>query len=124
MLSRSNKGFSLIEVIVTVAVLSTAIMFVFRSFATVLAASKIGQNMTLACLRAENELYKIEQEQRKSNSPLDGKGSDAAQVFSWNYVTGKNPNWNLMNCAFAVSWKEKKGNVPRQLQIDTFLSMP
>lgn len=125
MLSRSGRGFSLIEVIVTVAVLSTAIMFVLRSFAAALAASKIGQDMTLACLLAENEFWKVEQEQRKTGSPLDGKGSDRSGVFSWNYATEKNPSRDfLMNGVCTVSWKERRGSASRQLQFYTQFSSP
>jgi len=57
---RFNKGFTLLEVLITVAILSTAIVFIFRSFIASLSASRLAQEISLACFLAEDKIWEIE----------------------------------------------------------------
>ncbi|MDD2751646.1 MAG: type II secretion system minor pseudopilin GspI [Candidatus Omnitrophica bacterium] len=85
--SRSNKGFTLIEVLVTIAIVSTAITFIFRSFATLLSSQKMSQNMILACFLAEEKIFIISEEQKKSSSALgyrEGAEQLQGNQFDWN----------------------------------------
>jgi len=56
----NNKGFTLLEVLVAVAILGLGIVFVFRSFFTVLEAEKISQSVLQNCFLAEDYLWQIE----------------------------------------------------------------
>ncbi len=87
MVSRLNKGFSLIEVLVAIAILSTAIIFIFRSFVTLLSSQKVSQDLILATFLAEEKIWEVKEEQKKSLKPLDYKeGSQELQgnQFNWN----------------------------------------
>ena len=66
---KSNKAFSLFEVMVAVAILSVALVFIFRSFTTVLTAVKLGRNLSLACWLAEGKMWE---------ASLRAKGSASA----------------------------------------------
>lgn len=55
--SKSNKAFSLFEVMVAVMILSTALVFIFRSFTSVLTVVKLSRNLTLACWLAEEKMW-------------------------------------------------------------------
>ncbi|MFH1191309.1 MAG: prepilin-type N-terminal cleavage/methylation domain-containing protein, partial [Candidatus Omnitrophota bacterium] len=53
----SKRGFSLAEVLITMAILVTGIVFVFRAFVTSMSSAKFSQNITMACLLAENKIW-------------------------------------------------------------------
>ncbi|MFA4843036.1 MAG: prepilin-type N-terminal cleavage/methylation domain-containing protein, partial [Candidatus Omnitrophota bacterium] len=72
-----NKGLTLLEVLITVAILAGAIVFVFRGFLTALSATKFSQNVTLACLLAEDKIWKAE-----NNFPDTDEGSPEAKKES------------------------------------------
>jgi len=56
----SNKGLTLLEVLVAVAILGVGIVFIFRSFFTVLAAEGLSQDIMENCYLAEEYLWQIE----------------------------------------------------------------
>ncbi len=56
----SNKGLTLLEVLVAVAILGLGIVFVFRAFFSVLEAEKRSQNIMESYFLAEDYLWQIE----------------------------------------------------------------
>jgi type II secretion system protein I len=128
-ISKSNRiksrSFSLLEVIITVAILSIAIVSIFRAFTTVLSTLKLSQNMTLACFLAEDKLWEIEQRQRDNVKPLEASGSETIQEreFKWDYTTEKDSSGlaNLNKLVFIVSWQEKRRG-EEQYIINTYLT--
>lgn len=109
MTSATNRlsAFTLIEVLITVAVLSTAILFVFRSFASSLSAAKVSQNITLICYLAEEEFFDI-QNNYANKKMLQGDGSQVLQErnFNWNYGISDTDNPDLKELKLLVLWKE------------------
>jgi len=123
-ISKSNKAFSLLEVLITVAILSTAVIFVFRSFTASLSSAKFSQNITLACYLAEAKLWEIEQNQRQSPSPLDpDNGTEKMQGrdFNWSYETIKLEGLNLIKLRFNISWQEKIREKEYSMEFLTYL---
>lgn len=74
-----NKAFSLFEVMVAVAILSTALVFVFRSFATVLTAVKLSRNLTLACWLAEEKIWEASVKAKGVTSVLNLNSEETIQ---------------------------------------------
>ena len=107
MKSKSNNAFSLLEVILTVAILTTAIVFLFRSFTTVLSSVRFSQDITASCYLAEAKLW--EAGQIIHNNPIlneSGRQTIQGRDFLWNYKTEKLENSNLLELDFSVSWNE------------------
>jgi hypothetical protein len=98
-----------------VAILSTAIVFIFRAFTTVLSATKLSQNITLACLLAESKLWEIEQRYKDNKQPLGREGEEIIQdkEFRWDYTTEPILEFN-------VTWQEN-ANKEEKYSIATYL---
>lgn len=107
MKSRCNKAFSLIEALIATAILSTAVIFLFRSFATVLSAMRLSQNITLAGYLAEGKLWEIE-EMYKYGENLPTPGTDTLQNtdFKWSYEISDADIQDLKKLNLTLSWRE------------------
>jgi len=122
--SKFNKAFTLVEVIITVGILSTAIVFVLRSFMAALSATQLSQNITLASFLAEDKLWEIEQKQKHSASPLgaeQGIEKIEERDFNWKYATTKLEESDLIELKFAVSFPEKRKENKYALEFLTYL---
>lgn len=116
--SKSNRAFSLLEVIITVAILSTAIVFVFRAFTTVLSSVRFSQNINQACFFAEDQLWKIE-----NNFPLTANPEEEntpQTKFTYNYTLTDTDIPELKQLKLVVSWEEKRKN-PYSLEFFTYI---
>lgn len=120
MASRYNKAFSLLEVIITVAILSVAIMYVFRSFAAAIAGTKFSQNVSLAVFLAEGQLWEIEQRYKDGLVLPAHPQVEKIQErdFNWDYAILDTDIPELKKLKFTVSWKEKARE--KEYSIDFF----
>lgn len=124
MASKSNKAFSLLEVMITVAILSTAIVFALRAFATVLSSVRFSQNITLACLLAEDKIWEAEEKQKETPGPLgiaSGKETIQGRDFNWDYTATEIEGMDLIDLKFNVNWKEKVRQEQYALKFVTYL---
>ena len=122
-ISKFNKAFSLIEVLITVAILATAVIFLFRSFGSSLAAARFSQDITLATYSSENKLWEIEQVNLLGkNFALSGTEKIQNKDFNWNYIIEIDPNNpNLKQLNFVISWKEKAKVKEYSMEFSTYL---
>jgi type II secretion system protein I len=118
----SLTGFSLIEVLLTVAILSSVIIFIFRSFAALLAYTGFSQNLGLACYLAEEKLWEIE-ELAKQNLVLPQPETETSQDkdFSWDYKITPSQDDALDELELSVSWQQKLKEKPYSLGFVTYL---
>jgi type II secretion system protein I len=120
----SLTGFTLFEVLIALAILSTAIVFIFRSFTSSLASAKFSQNITLACFLAENKIWELEEEQITKAEPIDVRqGSEKIQgkEFQWEYRVNKLGSSNLIYLEFVVYWQEQFRENKYSLEFSTYL---
>lgn len=111
-MKRKNKGLTLIEVLITVAVLATAIVFVFRGFVSSLSATRFSQNITLACLVAEDRIWRLENKLPLTDSAEVEERQDSK--FLWEDAIGDvNPDNlpGLKLLTLTASWEEKRKNL-------------
>lgn len=118
-----NRSFTLLEVLVTVAVLATAITFVFRSFATSLSSVRLAQNITAACYLTEETMFELElankfglklpdfQEQKIQN-----------KIFNRKYEIQDTDTMNLKELNLEVSWQENVREKDYSIELTTFFS--
>jgi type II secretion system protein I len=106
---RSNRAFSLFEVLVTVAILSTAVIFLFRAFTTSLNAAKISQDIFVACLLAEERLFDIEEGIRNNSPTLEEEGGIAIhnKEFNWHYEVNSADTPFLKAIKLILYWSGK-----------------
>jgi len=107
-----NKSFSLIEVLITVGIVSGVIIFIFRCFAASLGMSLFSQHISLGCYLAEDKLWQIEQAWQNNTEKLPRPGVEKIQDrdFKWDYeISDSDPdatNTTLKNLKLEVSWQE------------------
>lgn len=116
---RHNKGFTLLEVVVAVAVVSLSALFVLRAFAQSLESMRVSRDLTLACLVGEEKMWDIRQRYRASHALLSGKDSRSmhGKDFTCAWVMERPPATNLTQISLDVSWE---GNSPRKTQTINF----
>lgn len=117
-------GFTLVEVLITVAILSTAIIFVFRSFTVLLSSVKFSQDLNLACFLAEGKMWEIENKQKYISSVLEpGQGVERIQGkdFTWRYGLGKLDNSDLIEMDCSIFWQENGREEEYSLEFLTYL---
>lgn len=119
---RLSKSFTLLEVLIAVAVLSTVIIFIFRSFAASLASTRFAQDISLACYLAEEKLWEIE-EAYAAGSKLAESGAQEIQNknFNWRYEILDIGNPDLKELQLTVSWKENVREKEYLLEFLTYL---
>ena len=119
---RFNRAFTLLEVLITVAILTTAITFIFRSFTASLAFAQFSQDITIACYLAEDKLWEIEQSP-VSGPKSSGWGSQRIQNknFNWLYEIRDTDNDDLKELKLTVSWKENVREKEYTMEFLTYL---
>jgi hypothetical protein len=110
-----------LEVVITVAILSTSLVFVLRGFSTILFSARLSQDMSLACLLAEEKIWDIEQ---GLNSGGNHSVIMQSKEFGWEYALHPAPNApaDLNQLDLTASWNGPGGR-KASLEISTYLSV-
>jgi type II secretory pathway pseudopilin PulG len=112
-----------LEVLLAVAILSSAIVFIFRSFTSSLASVRFSQNITHACLVAERILWETH-DRYKGGGPVQleqGRCTIEEKNFDWvSEVTLPTPE-NLQQLKLRIWWPEKAREKPYQVEFETWL---
>ena len=128
MASRYNRrGFTLIEVLITVGILSTAIVFLLRSFTASIAAGKFSQDITLGCYLAEEKLWEIETAFKIVGMAMPEVKEVEIQnrKFNWKFATADTaPPSDLKALKLEVFWKENMREKEYTMDFLTFLPVP
>lgn len=107
MVLRLNKAFTLLEVLITVTILATVMLFIFRSFATSLYATRLAGDISLACYLAADKLDEIERTKMSiQDLPKSGAQEIQNKTFKLNYAVSDTDNPALKELKLAVSWKQ------------------
>ncbi|MDD5584729.1 MAG: type II secretion system protein [Candidatus Omnitrophica bacterium] len=111
MLYKCNKAFTLIEAVLTIAILGVLIVFVFRSFVVSLRAVKLSNDITLACFSMQEKFWELEQKV-KTNSILPVTDTETLSAynkkFSWRYEFADVPSIAFKKVQGSISWDEKQ----------------
>jgi general secretion pathway protein I len=86
-----NSGFTLLEVLIAVAILGTAIVVLLLQFSVALRAGSITQNVTVAVLHAREKIEELKMERELSESANSGTFADGyeweTQVIPYRHET-------------------------------------
>jgi len=118
-------GFTLAEVLIAMAIFVGGIVFVLRSFVTLLSVTSFSQNMTTACFFTEEKIWEIEQNyKQKINAETSGKQEIGAKEYKWNYtqeITDFSASLEQLN--FEISWQERPKENEYSMKFLTYLPM-
>jgi type II secretory pathway pseudopilin PulG len=108
-----NRGFLLLEVILTVTILSVGLVSALRSFATSLHTLKISQNLLIANLLLEEKIWQKEEENSQVEGivPEDEEDELAPPFDAFSYkinFTEQKDFDSLYKSTFEVFWKQRK----------------
>lgn len=120
----AEAGFTLVEVIVALTILATALVFVVGGLQTGVRAVKLAEQMTQAELLARAKLAELEQfppsQGGASAQPTSGDFGPENPQFRWNAEVSPFPgDRDLWKFKVAVTWMEK--NAPRQVELVTLI---
>lgn len=113
-----SRGFTFIELMITVTILAIGLVFILQAFSSSVKASGLSQDITVACFLAESKISELELRQEKgSKIPYQ----DQAELgrFGWSYEITPLEDSGLLNVRFKVFGKRPKRE--EILEIVTYL---
>lgn len=119
-LKANNKAFSLLELIVAIAILSIGIAAVIQAITYSVRAAALSCDMSDAAFLAQDKMQELEfkeaqgliDSQPKEEQGLQGK-------FNWQYTISLDTSINLYKTVFSVDWRSQ--NRQEGLQLETYL---
>lgn len=117
LMCRRNKGFTLLEVVLAVAILSLGLVMVVRSYVSSLRAVKTSQNFLAADLLLEKKIWDWEEQVRLATTqpgsvvPGDEEGNFEAPFDNFAYriwMEEEAESPPLYKSTFKVSWQQRK----------------
>ena len=114
---RKNKGFSLVEVLVTAAIVSTVTITLLRLFVFCAALSEMGGNLTAAMVSAQDKMEEIKNYNYDLIAADYVAGGAVGDTFSATSPTRSgviyvdSSNTSLLRIEIDVSWRNKDGRV-------------
>ena len=104
-LHQSNKGFSLLEVIVALAVLAIGIAGVLRVFSSSIAAVKAADSYSTAAMLANRVATELDQESSLESGTQSGSFDDHSD-YSWEANIGSSDDNDMIRILIVVRWGE------------------
>lgn len=115
-----NKGFSLLELVITVAILSLGIVVILEALAFSTRATGLSRDVINAVFLAEDKIQELEFKEKQNlidKEPTQVR--DVKDKFTWEYSLNLDPDLNLYKLNLNISWQ--KLNREEKLNLDTYL---
>ncbi|MFH1848373.1 MAG: hypothetical protein ABH825_04060 [Candidatus Omnitrophota bacterium] len=117
-----KTGFMLFEVIVSVLIIGTAIVFVVRSFSTSIKAMNIALGLSKASLLAENKISELEMSGKVPQESEQYGFFEGEDSITWAFSCERQEdNKNLALAKLEVDWKIGSGS--RKAFLDTYFKV-
>ena len=115
-----NKAFSLLELIITVAILSTGIVVVLETFSYSARMTGLSGDIINAVFLAEDKLQELGyKEKRRLIEKEPPQVKDKKDKFEWEYNISLDQDLDLYRLDFDISWQ--RANRQEDLQLNTYL---
>lgn len=102
-LIKNTLGFSLIEVIISLVIVSVSFTFLIQGFINILKVSKINQETIRALVILENKLSELENKYILGTIKEEGR----EEIFKWGYFIEPLKELNLGKVSLNINWKNK-----------------
>jgi prepilin-type N-terminal cleavage/methylation domain-containing protein len=118
-MTRLRKGFTLLEAVVTVAVVSVTSLFVLRAFGLAMATMRVSQDMTRACLVAEEKMWDLQGQLAggAKMTPGQEKRTSGGMDFTCAWTVETLKDIKLSEAHLTVSWKEGRRGGERSIAL-------
>lgn len=103
-----SPGFTLIEVLVSLVVVTASLTILSQGFLTGGRASVGAQNETIATMLAESKMAEVEAGILSLQSSASGSFEPDHADFSWSLEPGTTPTTGLTQITLTVKWKERQ----------------
>ncbi|MFH1625329.1 MAG: type II secretion system minor pseudopilin GspI [Pseudomonadota bacterium] len=120
MIRRADGGFTLLEVMVTLAIVGIALVAILRSLAMSVDVSNESRNLSVATLLAKWKMAEIESQVFPDVGEGGGEFGDEYPGFRWETTTTETEVKELRKVAVTVLWQE--GKYEKKLQLATLIS--
>lgn len=113
-----DKGFLLMEVMVSIAILSIGFVLILNSFTRSIKALKLSEDYFKAGLLLEEKIYEISNSNLEPGS-TNGVFTSPDSRFSWNLDVLEIEEVNLNEVSLEISWNQ--GNKRHGMSLATYL---
>ena len=116
----NNKAFSLLELIIAIAILSVGITAVLQAVSYSTSVAGLSCDMISAVMLAEDNLQELEY--KESNKLLSGEAADCSGTldrFNWSRTLEPEEDLDLYRLKFSVNWQKR--NKQEGFTVDTYL---
>lgn len=117
---KQNKAFSLLETVVSIAVLAILLAVILQAFSFSIRASKLACNIIEATFLANDKLQELEFKEK--NNQIDNTDSEITEIkniYTWKYSISALPELNLHLLNFYITWKTMRQD--DKLEVNTYL---
>jgi len=118
--NRANRAFSLLELIITIAILSAGITVILQAIAFSSRTTGLSGDIIKAVFMAEDKLQEIDYKEKQGlikQEPYESKGD--FERFHWKYTLSFDSDLSLYNMDFVVDWQ--RSNKAQDINIRTYL---
>jgi type II secretion system protein I len=116
--SLRNKAFSLLELIIAVAILSIGIIVVLQAFSFSAHATGLSGDIIRAVFLAEDKIQELEFQARQKNIKEESV-EDVNGRFNWGYSINLDKELNLYKLDLRIDWQRQRRK--QSLEVDTYL---
>ena len=100
-----NKGFSLIELVISVGILSVGILTVIQALSSAARATGLSCDIIEAVFLAEDQMQQLEFKEKESLLNIEPKETSSSKdKFQWKYDLSLDPDLKLYKLNLSVSW--------------------
>jgi general secretion pathway protein I len=103
----SNSGFTLLETLVALAILTIGIAGVLHAFSSSMAASRAAESYSTACLLANQVAFALERETSIETGQLSGTFDDTPG-YQWEANVDSADENGLMRTVITITWQTGK----------------
>jgi len=100
----NNRGYTLIEVILTLGILSASLVGIIHAFVTIDRSRIIASQYTQALLLQEAKLHDIAQQKNPSRASSEGTFAPPFEQFQWKAVQGSETRYGFKDVHLTIFW--------------------
>jgi prepilin-type N-terminal cleavage/methylation domain-containing protein len=118
---QTQRGFTLLEVILSVSIISIALITIINCFLLIAQSETTVSNYLKALLLLDSKLYEINV-QRANQYIQKGRFDYPFKKFSWYVRQGPTPFHDIRSISLFISWQQAKKE--KKIELNTYLSVP